>query len=148
MAHRRPRTDNGASWDNDPIAQSAPSSRNLRPRDTLNITALDLHIAQHGGTTTSIERLPHRLQQSKRQNILNPNQRIEELVKETGRLREEIAFHVETQRALMALFETAKEAFETLREGLQVTSERLFNTERSLLEYWGIERGQSSGRSI
>jgi hypothetical protein len=69
-------------------------------------------------------------------------------VKETGRLREEIAFHVETQRALMALFETAKEAFETLREGLQVTSERLFNTERSLLEYWGIERGQSSGRSI
>ena len=77
------------SWKTVSIMESFRSKRNLRrpPRDTVTITPLDHYIAQRGGTTTSIERLPHRLQMAKSKT--NPTR--EELIKENNRLREEIS---------------------------------------------------------
>jgi len=112
-------------------------------RDTVHITPLDYHIAQHGGLTASIERLPHLLQNAKSKTTTDTNQRLEELVRENGRLREEIAFHQDTQRALMSSYTASVEAFETLKESLQVTSERMLMSEQRLLKYWGIEPEQS-----
>ena len=52
-----------------------------RPRSDRaeDVTALDHHIAVHGGTTSTLKCLPHRLRISKIQRTSNPQQRIEEL---------------------------------------------------------------------
>lgn len=114
-----------------------------------DVTPLDHRIAQNGGTTSRLERLPYRLRKFKSENDVELERRIEELTRENGRLREELAFHEGAHRALRSLFVQTKDAYELLRGALQGASERLVNSEGTLLSFWGIrlddtERGDIS----
>ena len=61
-------------------------------------TTLDREIAYHGGTTSMINNLPERLRVFKKQQLTS-QQRIKELTRENGRLRQELAFYREKDRS-------------------------------------------------
>ena len=103
------------------------------------VTALDHHIATHGGTTFNIEKLLSRLQFSKTHPPQTQSKRIEELVRENSYLRQEIALYQETRGALMALHAKTIKAYELLQDGLQVLSQQVAQSEKRLLNYWGID---------
>ena len=103
------------------------------------VTALDHHIATHGGTTSNIEKLPSRLQFSKTHPPRTQSERIEELVHENSYLHQEIALYQETRGALMALHAKTVKAYELLQDGLQVLSQQVAKSEKRLLDYWGID---------
>ena len=112
---------------------------NLKPAPATappNITPLDHFISQNGGTTSAIDMLPHQLQRSKVRPTIQ--ERIEELTRENGRLRQELALHNETYTATIALYTKAQEAFTILQDALRNISEKRTMSEKSLLDYWGI----------
>jgi hypothetical protein len=78
-------------------------------------THLDHVISQHGHKTVNLERLPQYLKKSKSE----PRPTIEDLQREIGRLRQEIAYQEESNRSLMHLHQCAREAYGILHESLQ-----------------------------
>ena len=88
-----------------------------RPRSgpAVDVTAPDHQIAVHGGTTSTIECLPHRLRISKGQRTSGPQQRIEELVRDVGHLNQELSYYKDTRKVLMKLFDSVKASHEALR---------------------------------
>lgn len=113
-----------------------PSSLLGRPAE---VSALDHRIASAGGTTSKIEKLPNQIQVTKYHSPPNCDRRIEELTRENGYLRQELAFYQETRDAMVSLHAKTTKAYKLLREGLQELSEKVALSERSLLEYWGID---------
>jgi hypothetical protein len=103
------------------------------------VTALDHCIASRGGTTSKIEKLPSQIQVTKYRSPPNRDQRIEELTRENGYLRQELALYEETRDAMVSLHAKTKKAYKLLREGLQELSEKVAVSEKSLLKYWGID---------
>jgi len=103
------------------------------------VTALDHCIASRGGTTSKIEKLPSQIQVTKYRSPPNRDQRIEELTRENGYLRQELALYEETRDAMVSLHTKTTKAYKLLREGLQELSEKVALSEKSLLEYWGID---------
>ncbi|KAE8423656.1 hypothetical protein BDV36DRAFT_306159 [Aspergillus pseudocaelatus] len=81
----------------------------------VEITILDHIISQNGQKTVNIERLPSQLQKSK----LDAPPTVQDLQREIGRLRQEIAFYQEAQKALLASFEGSREAYRLLRDTLE-----------------------------
>ncbi|KAF5862043.1 hypothetical protein ETB97_012189 [Aspergillus alliaceus] len=79
---------------------------------------LDHIIFQNGGSTVNIDRLPGSLQKTKTEQPPT----VEDLYREIGRLREEVAFYQETHHAMMGLFEETREAYRLLRDALQAAS--------------------------
>ncbi|GKZ51806.1 hypothetical protein AbraIFM66951_007258 [Aspergillus brasiliensis] len=86
--------------------------------EDIEITTLDHIISQHGQKTVNIERLPSHLQKSK----LDDPPTVRDLQREIGRLRQEIAFYQEVQKALLASFEGGREAYRVLRDALEPAS--------------------------
>ncbi|GKZ98453.1 hypothetical protein AnigIFM59636_003248 [Aspergillus niger] len=86
--------------------------------EDIEITTLDHTIFQHGQKTANIERLPNHLQKSK----LEDPPTVRDLQTEIGRLRQEIAFYQEAQKALLASFEGGREAYRVLRDALEPAS--------------------------
>jgi hypothetical protein len=62
-----------------------------------DVKYLDHRIAQNGGTTSSYEELPHRLQASK--TLLTPQERVIQLTYENSGQRKELVYRKETQAA-------------------------------------------------
>jgi predicted RNA-binding Zn ribbon-like protein len=93
------------------------------------LTRLDHIILQYGGKTNNTERLPIFLEKSKHEQALS----FEELQRDIGRLREEVAFHQEAQQALMTLFSDTREVYRLLRDALQKASP-YYNEEPAFLE--------------
>ncbi|CAL8584917.1 hypothetical protein XPA_010500 [Xanthoria parietina] len=113
-------------------------SRRPRGGSIPDVTALDHIIAGHGGTTSTIDDLPHRLRISKNKQRPTPTQRIEELTREIGYLRQELAYYKDTRRALTKFFAVARSAHEALRRGLGEASQELAIAEQAMLAYWNI----------
>ncbi|KAL8788256.1 MAG: hypothetical protein Q9213_001776 [Squamulea squamosa] len=113
---------------------------NRRPRkgSIPDVTALDHMIAGHGGTTSTIDDLPHRLRISKNKQVPTPTQRIEELTREIGYLRQELAYYKDTRRALTKFFAVAQSAHEALRRGIAEASHEIAIAEQAMLAYWNI----------
>ena len=109
------------------------------------VASVDHWIGQGGGTTSTLEFLPHRLKISKAKTTVTMEQRIEELTRENGYLRQELAYHKDTQVAIMGLYDSAKTAVRRLQESLEEASRRIAMSENRLLEYWTIRRGDHIG---
>lgn len=105
------------------------------------VTALDHHIASRGGMTSKIEKLPSQLQLNKTCPPPTWSQQIEELTRENGYLRQELAHHQEMQCAMITLHTKTVRAYKVLQEGLQKLSQQVAGSEKRLLEYWGINLG-------
>ncbi|KAH8691906.1 hypothetical protein BGW36DRAFT_431148 [Talaromyces proteolyticus] len=102
------------------------------------ITPLDHQILRAGGSSSNLERLPSRLQQSKHQRSTSLREEIEELAYENSYLKAELAWNQEARRALMELHEKTFEAATMIRESLIRVNDRLRQCEDRYLELWGV----------
>ncbi len=118
------------------------------PGRPVEITPLDHTIERHNGTTSNLDCLPHRLRISKQQTAVSPMQRIHELTRENGYLREELAMYKETRGALRDLQEKSKKAHQILNDALQDVSRKIARSERRLLDYWGVNIDGASEEAI
>ena len=80
--------------------------------------------------------LPYQLQHNKI--YPSPQERIEELTRENGRLRQELAFYSKKHTDTVALYTKALKALKALQDALHEIAEKQGMSEKSLLNYWGI----------
>ena len=106
------------------------------------ITPIDSRIGELGGTTSTLECLPQRLRVSKASQRISPEQRIEELTREAGHLRQELAYHKETRAACLRFFEATRQAQQDLHNAIAEMSRKVAISEQRFENYW---RTQSNG---
>jgi hypothetical protein len=111
---------------------------NRRIEEYAEITPLDCEIFSRGGRTSMTDTLPQQLWLSKTKPCPSRDMRLEELTKENGYLREEIAMMKEIQSSTMIFLERAIEAQRMLEEGLKDIQRKRYQAEGRLLRYWGI----------
>ncbi|BAE61481.1 unnamed protein product [Aspergillus oryzae RIB40] len=102
------------------------------------ITPQDHLILQNGGTSSNIERLQSRLQQSK----LPPRslkKRVEDLAYENSYLKAELAWHTETKHALLQFREEMYTMFHRMEDALVELKNCLRNAESRYLSFWGLD---------
>ena len=109
-----------------------------------DVVALDHQIIRNGGTTSTYEQLPHRLQIWKHQHPITLGERVVELTRTNGYLLQELAFHKDTQAADMEFYETVRELHRKLEDALKERSRKRANAESTLLGYWGIDFGDGN----
>ncbi|PGH27135.1 hypothetical protein AJ80_01091 [Polytolypa hystricis UAMH7299] len=76
---------------------------NQKQSDEIPITRLDHVIASHGGTKTSIERLPGHVRRSKNMSHSLEKELLEQKT-ENSRLRAELTYHEKVRHVLMGLY--------------------------------------------
>jgi hypothetical protein len=124
------------------------STHNLYPIEE-EITPLDHWILSAGGSTSHLERLPSRLQESKKQRSTGVREELEQLVYENSYLRAELAWNQEARRTLMELQDSCFQATTALRDALVQANSRLKECEQRYLELWGARPEQHlDGRAI
>jgi hypothetical protein len=109
-----------------------------------DVVALDDQIARHGGTTSTYEQLPHRLQISKQRRPVSSAERVVELTRTNGYLLQELAYHKDTRAADMKFHETVMELYAKLEDALKERSQKRADAESTLLSYWGIDFGDGN----
>ena len=112
------------------------------PRHSLHsipeeITPQDHQILRNGGTSSNIECLPSRLQQSKAP-FESKRRHIENLTYKIGYLKAELAWHKESKRALLELQEQMYEMFHKMEDALVEVNVRLQEAEQRYLGFWGL----------
>jgi hypothetical protein len=105
---------------------------------------LDHHILKHGGTTSTLDNLPHRVQQLKSLPF-DLQSRREELIRENQYLRQEISRLTEINDALLGLRESFMEVLYTSRTALQTLSDKMATADRELADYWGLPLDETQG---
>ena len=100
------------------------------------MTPLDSRIGNLGGTTSTLECLPHRLRISKSSQPIPLEQRIEELTREAGHLRQELAYHKETRAACMKFFDATNQAQQNLQNAIVEMSRKVAISEQRFENYW------------
>ena len=106
------------------------------PGGIAEMTRIDHDIESYGGLTSTIECLPEQLRISKVQPISGPEQRIEELQRENGRLRQELSYYKDTRKVLMTLLQSTHELQQSLQETLMEASKGVAISEQRYVEYW------------
>jgi hypothetical protein len=108
---------------------------------------LDHQILKHGGTTSTLDNLPHRVQKMKSL-PLDLQSRNEELVRENQYLRQEISRLTQVNDALLALRETFMEVFYSSRTALQTLSDKMATADQELADYWGLRLDETQEDDI
>ncbi|KAE8133859.1 hypothetical protein BDV38DRAFT_274047 [Aspergillus pseudotamarii] len=115
---------------------------------TEEITPVDHEILRHGGTSSSIERLPSRLQRSKRAST-DIRQQLEDLVYDASYLRAELQWQKESKQALLQFHEDMFRIFHTIEDMLVQVAARLRDSEQRYFEVLGFEaHGGNDGGMI
>ncbi len=109
-----------------------------------DVAALDDQIARNGGTTSTYEQLPHRLQISKQNCPASSAERVIELTRTNGYLLQELAYHKDTRAADMKFHETVADLHVKLDDALKERSQKRADAESTLLSYWGIDFGDGN----
>ncbi|KAL1873638.1 hypothetical protein Plec18167_006155 [Paecilomyces lecythidis] len=107
------------------------------------ITPIDHQILHNGGSSSKIERLPSRLQQSKNQRPADAQQEIEDLAYENSYLRAELMWTQESRQALLEFHEETFKLFRMMEEALVEIRVRLERSDERYLKLWGIEERKS-----
>lgn len=115
------------------------SSRTHRPRPSSgraeDVTALDHQIARHGGTTSTLDNLPHRMKQGK-EDHQSREQHLVSLTRENGYLRQELAYYKDTREVLMQLYDAVRQSHQELKIALDQASRGVAISEQRLIKYW------------
>jgi hypothetical protein len=90
------------------------------PVNAAEITPLDHCIASYGGTNSTLDLLPQRMHNTKRNPASTVSEQMEELIREVGYLRMELAMYKEVQFAMVELHIKVVEASESLNAALKV----------------------------
>lgn len=117
----------------------------LFPRRSLEpiseeVSPTDHEILRCGGTSSSLERLPSRLQQSKRAST-DLRQQLEELAYEASYLRAELQWQKESKQALLHFREEVFGVFHLLEDALVQVTTRLRDSEQRYISLWGRSSG-------
>lgn len=99
---------------------------------------MDARIADAGGTSSRIELQHHRLRQAKTHDTRSIAAQLEDLVRENGYLRQEIAFYQESRNAMLAFHHQTLQSFHMMQSALRELSDRMALAEGRLERYWGI----------
>lgn len=129
------RGDRRVTFEGDTHPMNRSRSRNLSVTAG-TITPIDSRIGDLGGTTSTLKCLPHRLRVSKTSQRISSEQRIEELTRETGHLRQELAYHKETRAACMQFFDATRHAQQDLYNAIAEMSRRVAISEQRFESYW------------
>ncbi|GMF77638.1 hypothetical protein BDV38DRAFT_270109 [Aspergillus pseudotamarii] len=115
---------------------------------TEEITPVDHEILRHGGTSSSIERLPSRLRRSKRAST-DIRQQLEDLVYDASYLRAELQWQKESKQALLQFHEDMFRIFHKIEDMLVQVTARLRDSEQRYFEVLGFEaHGGNDGGMI
>ena len=101
------------------------------------ITPQDHQILRNGGTSSNIECLPSRLQQSKAP-FESKRRHIENLTYEIGYLKAELTWHKESKRALLQLQDQMYEMLHKMEDALIEVNVHLQEAEKRYLGFWGL----------
>ena len=117
-----------------------------RPRSGTagNVAPIDHEIALHGGSTSTLDCLPHRLRISKAQPATDPKSRIEELQRENGHLRREITYYKDTLAVHMKFFDSVQASVQEQRDALMEASRGIAISEQRYIEYWAPYRKEGN----
>ncbi|KAL4888221.1 hypothetical protein BDV59DRAFT_196630 [Aspergillus ambiguus] len=102
-----------------------------------DITPADHEILLRGGTSSSIERLPSRLQRSKRAST-DLHQQLEDLTYEVSYLKAELQWEKESKQTLLCFQDDMFRLFHQLEMALAQVSARLKDCEKRYYEAWGF----------
>lgn len=102
------------------------------------VTALDHCIEDHGGTTSTLDCLPHRLRITKEKKSRTMKEHMEDLTREIGYLRQELAYYKDTREVLMRFHESISDSHRVMKVALCEMSKGVAISEQRLLDYWGI----------
>lgn len=112
------------------------------------ITPMDHEILRHGSTSSNLERLPSRLQRSKRVST-DLRQQLEDLSYEVGYLRAEVQWHKESKHALLQFQEDVFRLFQSMEESLVRVNSRVRESERQYRTLLGLDsNGYNEGNMI
>jgi hypothetical protein len=125
-----------------PTGRSFPSIEHYSPSPNRleahhEITLLDHQIAQQGGTTSAIARLPHQIQKTKSR--ISDKERIEELTRDLQAQLEENDHVKRVNYELNRFREQVVVAFKGLRNAQHELSTRVAQSEQKLSKYWGFD---------
>ncbi len=109
-----------------------------------DVVALDDQIARNGGTTSTYEQLPHRLQMSKQRRPVSSAERVVELTRTNGYLLQELAYYKDSRVADTRFYETVMVLQDKLGDALKERSQKRADAESTLLSYWGIDFGDGN----
>jgi hypothetical protein len=116
-----------------------------------DVTSLDHWIADHGETTSTYEKLPHRIQSSKYISPQSPEQRVEELTREKSFLLQELVYFKASRATEARLFESIttlctemEGVLARFKETLNERSKARTQAEVDLCSYWGINFGDGN----
>ena len=111
-----------------------------------NIDALNDRIARHERTTSSYEKLPHRLRISKKHQPMTPSERVVKLIKTNDFLLQKLAYHKDTRAAEMRFLKKViklradiESALTDFDRALEERSKARANEKSILLNYWSID---------
>lgn len=99
------------------------------------ISSLDARIAKAGGTTSNLDLMASRLCQDSKDDRIRPIA-YDELVRDIGKLRQELVLHKESRNALMQFHHQVLLAYNTLHSALRELSSQVAESEGDLLEHW------------
>ncbi|PYH91978.1 hypothetical protein BO71DRAFT_458575 [Aspergillus ellipticus CBS 707.79] len=102
------------------------------------ISPLDHEVLCHGDTTSNIERLPSRLQQSKRAST-DIRQQLHNLVYEISYLRAELQWQKESKQILLHFHEEIFRLFHLMEDMLVGVTAKLNESEQRYLDVLGIK---------
>lgn len=111
------------------------------------ISPTDHRILCCGGTSSSLERLPSRLQQSKRIST-DSRKQLEDIAYEMSYLRAKLQWHKETKQVLLEFQERMFNVFQSIEDTLSRASARIHESEYRYLKLWENSAGDELGDRI
>ncbi|KAJ5639163.1 uncharacterized protein N7484_007025 [Penicillium longicatenatum] len=111
------------------------------------ITPADHYILCRGGTSSNLERLPSRLERSKRASP-DLKKKLEEVAFESSYLKAELQWNKETKQILLNFHEQMHRVFESMEDYLAEATLRLQEAERRYLSLWERDSGSDQGVRI
>lgn len=111
------------------------------------ISPTDHQILCRGGTSSSLERLPSRLQLSKRESR-NSRKQLEDLAYEISYLRAELQWHKESKQILLEFQERMFDVFQSMEDALSRASARIHESEHRYLKLWDHGSGDEASSRI
>ena len=112
------------------------------------IISLDARIASAGGTSSRVELQPHRLRETRTQRPKPTAAQFDDLVRENGCLRQEIAFYQESRNAMLAFHDQVLGVYQVLQAALRDLSEKMACAEGRTERYWGVTRKDSKDVTV
>lgn len=128
---------------------NTPRFSSYLPTISEEVTPLDHQVYLNGGTTSTLERLPSRLQRQKqRSSSIYVDDRVEELIYENSYLQAELSLHKEYRHVLLNLKSKVTFVVGMMEEVLDEADKQLRRADENYLELCGIRDQKNCGQFI